>query len=516
MHVPAAHARGAFRLGLVLCAVLCSADAALAANCIWAGLGTNNRWSTPANWDNCEGRAPKNGDDLRFPLMAARPTSENDIPGLEVRTIVLDQRRPEDGPYDISGVAIAVTTSIRVLAPVTVAGGVVFVRLPVVMSGLNPEITIGDVGRLSINGSLSASDKTLITIGGRGTVLLFNAANQWEALRVIDATMHLGAAGVLPDDASLSLDRNATLIMEAFEETIGTLSGREMGGNPGPRIMVGRRLTIRQKTDGVFQGTISGSQGITKNGPAMLTLARPLTGTGRNTYTDTTTVNEGVLTLFKDNNTRCIPGPLVIKGGVVRLMGDRQFSEGVNAASSITVDAPGVLDLNGFRDAIGSLGGTGTVRLGAGALTIGVSGARSVFSGVLTAEPLTPGQEVLTKVGTSTVTLTGESTLRGIVAVREGGLVVEGRLNSSQVLVAGGVVGTLHADELLDRRRRRRSVAPRPDAGDRLFAARSHDVLPAVADDAALGLARHIQPAARRHVHDHQSGGDQTGGRDVR
>ena len=372
---------------LVLFLFLWSADAAFGANCEWIGRGPNNRWSTAANWQACNNAAPKNGDNLIFHRIEQQMANENDIPGLSVGTITFWE--PTDEPHEISGLPVTVTTTVRVRDEPQ-AGHEVILRLPMVM-GPNSTITLDTPElRLSMRGPLTAIS---FLVNGRGTLELFNVANDWSTLRLTDATLRLGAPGAVPI-RTINMDGTATLDLNDLNTTMGRLVGNL---NAAARIRLGAAtLTIEQDQAAVFIGTISGSGGLVKNGPGRLVLRRSLFLPGANTYTGTTTVNAGTLELAHDDNTVCIPGPLVINGGSVSFAGDHEIAD----TAPVTVNAPGRLSLTGFRDTIGSLSGNGAVQLGmgTGALSIGGDNISTTFTGTFSAFPATPGVELLNEV----------------------------------------------------------------------------------------------------------------------
>ena len=118
-------------------------------------------------------------------------------------------------------------------------------------------------------------------------------------------------------------------------------------------------------------GSIIGSGGLTINGPGTTLM----TGTVENYYTGTTTVNSGTLILDKanvgtdGNNANVMSyGPLVIGDGtdvatVIEVVQDQLKND-----QPVTVNANGILNLNGFEDAIGAL------NLNGGSVTTGASG----------------------------------------------------------------------------------------------------------------------------------------------
>jgi autotransporter-associated beta strand protein len=420
---------GIFLLGVFLA----SPGVAFALACEWTGMGADNRWSTSANWTNCGGRAPAAGDRIIFPADARQPASENDIAGLSVLSIDIAGVAEGDVRYDLAGLAITVGDAIVVKAPPDASDRGPIVRAPIVtpvVGNFAFSVQVALLSELVMAGPLTLPAGRMLIKDVGGTLVLANAANRWDMLRVDEGSVKIGVAGALPDSAAFALAKTGMLDLNGLNETIGTLSG-----NPsitiGPRIRLGSgTLTIQQAKDEIFQGNIFGTGGIVKNGGGALTLSRALMGTGENTYTGTTTVNDGVLELFRDNQTIAIPGPLVIAGGVVRIRGDHQIAD----TAPVTVNAPGVLDLNGFRDSIGPLSGSGAVRLGTGRLIIGMDDEVVTFSGAITGSPVGDAIEVITQMG-GTLALTGDSAVGGFVAVRGGHLTIDGRLDSRGVVV---------------------------------------------------------------------------------
>src|SRR5262249_12352811 len=54
----------------------------------WTGNGSDNLWSTPANWSPTG--APQNGDDLVFPGQANRRSSVNDLAGRRFMSLLFN------------------------------------------------------------------------------------------------------------------------------------------------------------------------------------------------------------------------------------------------------------------------------------------------------------------------------------------------------------------------------------------------------------------------------------------
>jgi autotransporter-associated beta strand protein len=104
-------------------------------------------------------------------------------------------------------------------------------------------------------------------------------------------------------------------------------------------------------TVGTDTSSFSGPGALTKTGSGTLTLSGP------NSYTGATTVADGTLEAAAVNT---LPG-----------------------LSAVTVKSPGILDLHGFSQSIGSLAGDGSVTLGNAKLTTGNDNTNTTFSGVI-------------------------------------------------------------------------------------------------------------------------------------
>src|ERR1043165_9404258 len=99
------------RLLFFLTCVLAVPRLGIAATCTWSGGGSDNNWSTAANWDNCGGAhaTPQDGDDLVFPGGAARNTSNDELPTLTVGTIPISGVPASGTAYLVTGVGVALT-----------------------------------------------------------------------------------------------------------------------------------------------------------------------------------------------------------------------------------------------------------------------------------------------------------------------------------------------------------------------------------------------------------------------
>ena len=275
------------RLVLLLVFTLASSNAALAAICTWTGLGTSNRWSNAQNWTACNGGIPVNGDSLSFQTNAAQRVNENDIPGLRVVSIFVQDRGQASAPFEISGLALTVSTRVHAVKAIGSTGAGTILRLPLAMHQANGEIFVEDSGTtLTITGRITGPpigpNFGTMHLSGMGTLVLANATNTWQHVTMSDVTVRIGVAGAWPDNSELLMIRAATLVLNDLDETIGTLAGAS-NTIVGPRIQLNGRatLTVQQLFSEIFEGTISGTGSLVKDGGGRLTMADPWPGRRR-------------------------------------------------------------------------------------------------------------------------------------------------------------------------------------------------------------------------------------------
>ena len=205
---------------------------------------------------------------------------------------------------------------------------------------------------------------------------------------------YLGASNQIADTSNVTVNSAGLdaggLHFQGFElrnntDTIGNLFGTGTVG------LGSGTLTVN---GGNFSGNILDGQfgtggNLIKIGPGSLTLG------GVNTYTGKTTVLGGTL----------------IAGSTT----------GFSQASAFTVNAPAILDVNGFNTSIGSLAGNGTVtnnNATPGSLTTGFDNTSTTFTGSLQNGA---GTLALGKVGAGTFTISN-STYSGATTVSQGTL----------------------------------------------------------------------------------------------
>lgn len=253
-------------------------------------------------------------------------------------------------------------------------------------------INVADGAILTIAGDVSGPS-ALLNKTNAGTLRL-TGTNSYRNLTVVEAgTLEIGGGSAMDNSTSVDL-RNSARLRLLDNEQINRVTG-----SSATRIDLGDNvLTLGRNLSGGFSffGTISGSGGLTKVG----TDAMGLWGT--NTYTGTTTVEEGNLSLE---------------------------SSGQLAETTAVVVNGGRFSINGNK-AIGSLEGAGgTVALFSGSLTTGDE-VDTIFAGQIT------GAGSLVKRGAGTFTLSGNSNYTGETAISAGTLNIDGSLGNTDVSVA--------------------------------------------------------------------------------
>ena len=207
----------------------------------------------------------------------------------------------------------------------------------------------------------------------------------------------------------------------------------------------GDTRTLTTESDVVFSNIVSNG-GITKTGTGQLTL----TGGSANTYSGTTTVNDGTLVLAKTAGVNAIAGGLTIGDGTnsdkVSLGASDQIADtAVVNMIGTTMGQRGNFELLGFNETIGGLSGGGQVQNASSTadsvLTLNVANATTQTSSAVLRNTggSTTGSLSIVKTGGGTQILGGNMTYTGVTSINEGTLAVTGSLlNSGTVLVNNG------------------------------------------------------------------------------
>jgi len=236
---------------------------------------------------------------------------------------------------------------------------------------------------------------------GSGTQTLTGANTYTGGTTIAAGTLKLGAGGSLAATGDVDLDTAGAgfdISGSGANQTIGALSGVA-----GTTVTLGpNSLSFGDATDKTFGGTIGGTGGIVKQGSGTETL------TGANTYTGSTTINEGTLAISESGS---LSGT-----GTVNL---------ANAGTTLDLsDANAPQTIGGLAGAAGS-----SIALGSTGLAFGDAGSHT-FGGTI------GGTGGIVKQGSGTETLTGTNTYTGGTSIVGGTLA----LGAGGSLASGGAL----------------------------------------------------------------------------
>ncbi|VTV12888.1 Outer membrane protein IcsA autotransporter precursor [Variovorax sp. WDL1] len=259
-------------------------------------------------------------------------------------------------------------------------------------------ITIGSGGGgfqtdadLASNGSISGTGS--VTKTGAGTLTLAGANTYAGTTTLSAGTLRAGAANAFNAASAVTLGGGATLDLNNFSQTIGSLAGFGF-----VTLGTGTLTAGGDNTSTTFSGVMSGNGGLIKIGTGTLTLDRD------NTHTGGVTINAGTVRL--DNGFRGL---------------------GADTATA-TVNSGGTLDLGGqygIAQHVDLMGGTltsstgeallrGTVTLGTGGTnTIGNDGTGLILEGAV-------GGDSVTIAGTGRVYYRAANTYTGTTTINPG------------------------------------------------------------------------------------------------
>ncbi|MEO8401699.1 MAG: autotransporter-associated beta strand repeat-containing protein, partial [Gammaproteobacteria bacterium] len=257
-------------------------------------------------------------------------------------------------------------------------------------------LTAGNASDTTYNGTISGAGG--LNKVGTGTLILNTDNNYTGTTAILNGTLEMGAADGIPAGSGLFIASTGTLGLGGFDKTFAGLSGN---GN----INLGTAtLTINNAVNTVYDGVLSGSGNLIKQGTGMLTL------NSVNSYTGTTLLD--------------------INGGTLQL----GVANALSNSSVVTLSSGSTLDLNGFNTVVNELSGSGDVTLGSAMLTAN-NASSSVFSGNVT------GSGGLIKSGAGVLTLSGNNGFTGKTSIDAGVLNLvnnTGLSTSSGTTVASG------------------------------------------------------------------------------
>jgi autotransporter-associated beta strand protein len=221
--------------------------------------------------------------------------------------------------------------------------------------------------------------------------LTLTGRNTYTGSTTVNAgTLQAGAINAIPTTSSVSVANGATLDLNNFDQTMSSISG-------GGSLTLGRgTLTLNDNGSNAFSGVMSGSGGLTKIGPGLLSL------TGNNTYSGATVVFAGILEV-----------------------GSSSASGDVLSNSDVTIGPEGALQGSGRVKTITAAGNVSPTLAGPAAVTVPCPGdttqsctVANPFRGILAASKVVfnPGSSFGVRIA-GLVAGTGYTQLRAAAAV---------------------------------------------------------------------------------------------------
>ncbi|GAB4246452.1 MAG: hypothetical protein OHK005_12280 [Candidatus Methylacidiphilales bacterium] len=286
--------------------------------------------------------------------------------------------------------------------------------------GSTADGTLVEAGAALLLNNVSVGNETLLLNGGgitgtSGALQVNTGANSWAG------TLLLGSSSLIAVNAPASL----------------TVSGLVNLGTSTLSIQAGGLTT--------FSGPISGSGGLTKLGSDTLIL------TGNNTFSGTTTINNGTLQIGNGGTSGSLSGNITNNSLIIVNRSDSLVLPGI-------ISGTGQLDQNGSGTLIltGTNTFSGTTTINNGTLQIGNGGTSGSLSSdiinnsalifnrsdTLTYAGIISGTGSLTQEGSGTLILTGTNTYLGPTAINNGILRITnpGALSTGTITVSPGSV----------------------------------------------------------------------------
>jgi autotransporter-associated beta strand protein len=316
----------------------------------WTGAGTDNNWSTAANWSPA-GR-PQAGEALVFPATASRPAPVDDVGPLTVASVAVT---PGSQQYVITGTSTA---------QLTVSGNVSFlaagsfsnssISIPMTFPTGAHEIRADGFGA-HLDGRISGPG-TLTKTGASSQLVMWNASNDYTGPMTVaegylnvtgqetfgstasGTTVKPGASLMLVTSGGPSIAESLTL-EGAGVDGVGAVFSNSSSFPPatltGPVTLLGPEVTIGAYCDVAISGSIVGVSDLRKTQDGTLALQ------GSNSYSGATTVTAGILSL--EHDAAASAGSISVTGS-----GRLQLNHDVTVANQISVNSTASFAIGGL------------------------------------------------------------------------------------------------------------------------------------------------------------------------
>ena len=230
-------------------------------------------------------------------------------------------------------------------------------------------------GNLTAGGNIAATAFGL-TKEGAGTLVL-SGSNAYTGTTTINAgTLRISGGNAISNSGVVSLANAAGVGFEVnSSETISSLRG---GGATGGTVTVslGQTLTVAESGSQTFSGMIAGAGGLALNGSGTMAL------TGANSYTGTTTISAGTLSIGSGGTTGSLSASsAIVNNAALAFNRSNTVTQGTDF-SSAAITGTGSLVKNGSGTVIltASNAYTGGTTINAGTLQVGNGGTTGSLS----------------------------------------------------------------------------------------------------------------------------------------
>jgi fibronectin-binding autotransporter adhesin len=409
----------------------------------WDGGGSDNKWSTGANWADDSAPNTNNVDDLVFGGSAST-TSDNDFVGATFKSITFNSTT---GNFNLTGNQITLTGDIT-----NNDDGIQTIALAITIGSTHTISTLN--GSITISGSISGSGsiiKTGANSVNRSLFLLAPGGNSYTGSTTI-------SEGTLTYDADNVLSTSSTIILNG-----GELFHRFPSILPNALSVIGNGTIRSTNTNDITftSDTISATAGTTLS--LIRTGGAPshdliFTGSGF-TYAGNFNLDAGSRLVFANSTgTQTFSGNIVGTGDTTNGAVQRQVGGGTtimsgtnNTYTSATDVAGGTLLITGTivsattvgnADILGGSGNTGSVTLSAGATLAPGTGGTTISNlntGAVTCNPTSTYSVNIDGSTADRVTSSGIFTCAGTLTVAS---VANPIFNQSYIIASGSVTGT--------------------------------------------------------------------------
>ena len=203
-------------------------------------------------------------------------------------------------------------------------------------SGNNYLVPVAGV-TLTYDGIAAGTGDLNVISTGSGIVVLGGNNTYSGSTTVSTGTLEDGVANALPNTTALTVQGTGTFDLAGFAQTVGGLADGSVTTGTVTDSGAAATFTVNDASASNFSGLItdgSGALSLVKNGAGTLTLSHA------NSYTGSTTIDSGILSISADLNLGAAPGSatvadLVLNGGTLAttanliLSADRGISLGI-------------------------------------------------------------------------------------------------------------------------------------------------------------------------------------------